>query len=124
MRGGPLRVREVDASLVEDLRAELREAVFQEEEATVREEARAEIHESIRKEEYAKLVDEMAVVRERLTKNIVQEVAEAREKQASATITVQQPEQTATTKVVQRQQQQPRLPTKPRRFYGRKLQTF
>lgn len=111
---------ELESEVRADLREELRDTVFQEEEVGVREEARAEIHDRIRKEEYAKLVDEMAVVRERLTKNIVQEVAESREKQ-QATITVQ-PEET--TKSREQRQQQPRLPTKPRRFYGRKLQTF
>ena len=72
---------ELESQVRADLRKELRDVVFQEEEASVREEARAEIHERIRKEEYAKLVDEMAVVRERLTKNIVQEVTDVRKKE-------------------------------------------
>ena len=119
---------ELDLEVREELRAELRDAVFREEEAKVREEARAEIHERIRKEEYAKLVDEMAVVRERLTKNIVQEVADAREKEKAAAL--EQPsekpsiaQQSAPTKgpttTISSHLTRPR-----RRFYGRKLQTF
>lgn len=118
---------ELESQVRADLRKELRDVVFQEEEASVREEARAEIHERIRKEEYAKLVDEMAIVRERLTKNIVQEVTDVRKKEREARAKDDAPKPTAQQQTVKRdaQQTQPTVrPAKLRRFYGRKLQTF